>query len=150
MLDRCVAAGDDRELVDRDHPSRVTVSFEPLEARVDAPPTRADKIDEQREVVDAGVTLGNEIPFEPLEASDGLVEQAPDLGDVTGDGEDLCAQSVAHRDCDLSRNRRFELGCGRREILDLLSRSLESGFEKSWLRTTGGGIRDTLSGAFQS
>jgi S-adenosylmethionine:tRNA ribosyltransferase-isomerase len=147
VLDR---RGGGRTFLDGDHASGVTMLFEPLETRIDALPARADEIDEKREVVDAGVTLREEFPLEPLESADGLVEQAPDLGDVPRDGENLGAESVTDRDRDLGRDRRFELSRSRREILDLLSRSLESGFEQRGLRSTGGGLSDALPGAFQS
>ena len=50
--------------------------------RVDALPARRDEVDEQGEVVDARVPLGEHVALEPLEPADRLVQQAADLGEV--------------------------------------------------------------------
>ena len=65
-----------------------------LEARepgIDAAPAGADEVDEQREIVDASMTLGEEVALESLEPADRLVQQAANLGDVAGHGEHLGA-----------------------------------------------------------
>ena len=69
--------------------------LEPLEPRVDAAPARADEVDEEREVVDACVPLGEEVALEALEPADRLVQEPADLGDVSRDGEHLGAKAVA-------------------------------------------------------
>ena len=65
--------------------------LEALEPRVDAAPAGADEIDEKRKVVDASMTLGEQVAFEPLEPPDRLVQEAANLCDVAGDREDLGA-----------------------------------------------------------
>lgn len=151
MLD-CAAVAVSREMFDRSHEARAsgTASLETFQARVDASPARAHEVDDERKIVHARVTFREELSLEPLETADCLVEQASDLGDVARDGEDLGAESVAYRNRDLGRDRRLELGCRRGEILDLLSRSLESGFQERGVRTAGRSIRDALPGPFQS
>ena len=62
-------------------------ALEAREARVDTAPARADEVDEEREVVDTRVPLGEEVALDPLEAADRLVQEAADLGDVPRDRE---------------------------------------------------------------
>ena len=123
--------------------------FEPLEPRIDAAPAGAHEIDEQREVVHPCMPLGEELALEPLEPPDRLVEEAADLGDVPRDGKDLGAQAVADRLADVHRDRRLELGGRGGECLDLLSRALEGGFDRSRLGASGCGVRDSLLRALQ-
>ena len=96
---------------------------EPL---VDAAPAGGDEVDEQREVVDARVPLGEEVAFDALEPADQLVHQAAHLGEVAGDGEHLRAQAVLDGIADARGQRRLELGRGGGERLDLLARALEA------------------------
>ena len=123
--------------------------FEPLEPRIDAAPAGAHEVDEQREIVHPCMPLGEELALEPLEPSDRLVEEAADLGDVPRDGKDLGAQAVADRIADVHRDRGLELGGRGCERLDLLSRALEGGFDRSGLGASGGGVRDSLLRALQ-
>ena len=108
------------ELVERGRGLRMCF-FEPTEARVDPAPARGDELDEEREIVDASLALGEKLALDSLEASDRLVEEASDLGDVPRDRKDLLSKSSAERELDLSGNRGAELGCGRRKRLDLRS-----------------------------
>ena len=121
-----------------------------LEPCVDAPPAGAHEVDEEREIVDAGVTLGEELALEALEPPDRLVEQAADLGDVPGDRQDLGAEAVADGNADLSRDRGLELGGGGRERLDLRPRALERRFEQRGSGAAGGRLGDSLLRPFQS
>jgi len=95
--------------------------LESREAGVHAAPAGADEVHEQRQIVDASVTLGEDVPFDSLEPPDRLVQQAADLCDVSGHGQHLCAEAVAHRGADVRRDRRFEPGCRGRERLDLVA-----------------------------
>ena len=63
----------------------VSTVFEAGESSVDATPPRADEVDEEREVVHARVPFREQLPFDPLQPPDRLVEQASDLGDVPRD-----------------------------------------------------------------
>ena len=124
-------------------------TLETFEARVDASPARAHEIDEQREIVDAGVSLGEEVAFDALEPANRLIEEAPDLGDVPGNREDLGPDAVAHCRTHMLGYRCLELRRGGRERLDLTPRALERGFDHSRLRPPCCGVRDPLSCALE-
>jgi len=64
---------------------------EPL---LDRAPAGRDEVDEQREVVDAGVPLREQVPLDALESPDDLVHQAADLGEVATDRRHLCTEAV--------------------------------------------------------
>ena len=96
-----------------------------------SPPAGADEVDEQREIVDARMALGEKLTLDPLETPDGLVEQASHLGDMAGDGEHLGAQPVADCDADLCRNRRLRA----RPQLPRAPRSADVSV-RSWPRAT--------------
>src|SRR4051812_42711964 len=49
--------------------------LDPADARVDVAPAGRDQVDEQREIVDAGVPLGRAVALEPLQAAEQLVHQ---------------------------------------------------------------------------
>jgi len=110
-------------------------ALEALEAGVHAAPPRTHEVDEKREIVHAGMALGEDIAFETLEAADRLVEEPSDLGDVPGNRQDLGPKPVAYRLADLGRNRRLELRGARRKRRDLLPRTLERRLEERRLRT---------------
>ena len=74
-----------------------------LQAGVDALPAGRDEVDEEREVVDTRVALGEQVALEPLEPADRLVQQAADLGDVTRDRQHLGAKPIVYRGADLLR-----------------------------------------------
>ena len=124
-------------------------ALEPLEVRIDTLPARAHKVDQQREIVDPSVPLGEQLALESLESADRLIEEPANLGDMSCHRQDLRAESVPHSAPDLGRDRRFELGCGDGEGLDLAPRTLENGFELGRLWPTGRGVRDSLLGPFQ-
>ncbi len=126
-----------------------SVPLEACQPCVDPAPARAHEIHEERQIVDACMTLGEKLSFDPLEASDRLIEQSPDLGNVTGDRKHLCAKPVADCDADLCGNRRFESGCRFGEPLDLSARALECGLEHGRLRPAGGRVGDALLCTFQ-
>ena len=75
--------------------------LEPGEPRVDPAPTGADEVDEQGEIVDARVTLGEEVALDAFETADRLVQKTADLGDVPSDREDLRSNAVAHCGADV-------------------------------------------------
>jgi S-adenosylmethionine:tRNA ribosyltransferase-isomerase len=124
-------------------------ALEPLESCIDTLPARAHQVDEQSEIVDPSVPLGEQLALESLESADRLVEEPANLGDMPCGRQNLRAESVPYSTSHLSRDRRLELGRGDGEGLDLTPRTLEDGFELGRLCTTGGGVRDSLLGAFQ-
>ena len=90
------------------------------------------------------------VGFESLEATDRLVQEATDLRDVARDREHLRPDRLAYCSFDPRRNRRLELGCGRRESLDLLARPLERGLELCGRGPARGVVCDALFCPFQS
>jgi S-adenosylmethionine:tRNA ribosyltransferase-isomerase len=130
--------------------ARLLAALEPVEPRVDAAPARADEVDEEREIVDAGVTLGEELAFEPLESPDRLVEQAAYLGDVPGDGQYFGPHAVAYGSSHLGGDRGLELGGGGGERLDLSARALERSLHQGGVGAASGGLGDPLLRTFQS
>jgi len=93
-------------------------SFEPT---IDAFPARAHEVDEQREIVDTGVSLGEQLTFESLESADRLTEEPTDLGDMSSHWQNFRAEAVPNGTTDLSGDRRLELGRRDRERLYLAS-----------------------------
>ena len=125
-------------------------ALEPCETRVDAAPSRADEVDEEREVVDARVAFREKLSFDPLQPPDRLVEEPPNLGDVPRDRQHLRAEPVADGETDLNRDRRLE-PCGNlRKGLDLLARAFERGLDQRGVGATRSGVGDALLGTFQS
>jgi S-adenosylmethionine:tRNA ribosyltransferase-isomerase len=112
---------------------------EPL---VDSAPAGRDEVDEQSEVVDARVALGEEVAFDPLESADQLIHQAAHLREVTGDRKHLSPQAVLHRVSDARGQRRLELRRREGERLDLVARALEGGVDLGGLDATRGGLFD--------
>ena len=84
------------------------------EALLDAPPAGGDEVDEEREVVDARVPLGEEVALDPLEPADDLVHQAAHLGEVPGARAEVLAEPVLDR----LGQAGLELGGRRGERLD--------------------------------
>jgi S-adenosylmethionine:tRNA ribosyltransferase-isomerase len=146
VLDRVLAHVARSELLDATVLVRVDVSrpLESCEPRIDPAPAGADEVDEEREIVDTCVTLGEEIALEALEPSDRLVQESADLRDVPGNGENFGAKTVPNGDADVGRDRRLELGRSRRERLDLVARSLEGRLDIGGLRTACCRVGDPL------
>lgn len=112
---------------------------EPL---VDAAPAGRDEIDEQGEVVDARVPLGEEVALDALEPADQLVHQAAHLGEVAGDREHLGAQSVLDCVPDARGQGGLELRRRRGERLDLVACALEGRVHLRRLHAARGGCLD--------
>jgi S-adenosylmethionine:tRNA ribosyltransferase-isomerase len=100
---------------------------------LDGPPAGRHQVDEQREVVDAGVPLREQIALDALEPPDDLVHQAPDLRKVASDGRDLRAQAVLKGVAEPVREARLELRRGGGKSLDLLTCAFEGGVDGSRL-----------------
>jgi S-adenosylmethionine:tRNA ribosyltransferase-isomerase len=125
------------------------VVLEPFEPRIDTAPTRAHEIDEQREVVDACVSLGEEVALDSLEPTDRLVQQAADLGDVACDGEDFSTNAVTDSRAHTLWDGGLELGCGGRKRLDLAPRALERCIDRAGRGATRRGVCDPLLRALE-
>ncbi len=128
-------------------PSLSSIRVEPL---LDAPPAGGDELDEECEVVDARVPLGEEVALDALEAADQLVHQAADLGEVARDRQDLLAKPVLHGVADACRKVRLEVGGSRGERLDLLARPFERRVDRGGVRAACRRSFQPLSGAIDS
>ncbi len=113
-----------------------------LEPVADALPAGRDEVDEQGEVVDARMPLGEDVALEPLEPADRLVQQAADLGEVARDREHLGAQAVVDGGADLLRQRSLELRRRLGERLDLGPRALQRRLELGRCDPARGRFRD--------
>ena len=123
--------------------------LEALEPEVDTTPTGAHEVDEEREVLDASPALGEQLALEPFEAPDRVVQQSPDLGDVTADRKDLGAEAVANGSSHLRRDRGLELRGSGREGLDLGTRALEGGLDAGRFEPARARVRDPLGRALE-
>lgn len=123
--------------------------FESLQPSIDAAPSRADEIDEEREIVHACVPLREELALQALEPPDRLVQQSADLGDVASHGQHLGAQPVPDGRSHLSGDRRLELGRRDRECLELIARPLERRLELGRLWAACCGVGDPSFGPFE-
>ena len=94
--------------------------LETLKPSVNTMPPGADELDQEREIVDPRVPLGEQVTLEPLESANRLVQEAADLRDVARDREHLGAKPVTDCMADMCRNRGLELGRGGGERLDLV------------------------------
>ena len=96
------------------------------EPGVDALPTGRDEVDKEREVVDAGVPLGEQVAFQRRQPPQQLVHQAADLGEVPPNRLGLAANGF------LDPARQGVLECGGRggERLDLLAGPDEEGVQR--------------------
>src|SRR4029079_1050539 len=101
---------------------------------LDAPPAGGDEIDEQGEVVDARVPLGEDVSLDPLEPADDLVRQAAHLGEVTGARPEVLAESVL----DPRGQARLEAGRRRGKGLDGVACALQRGVEGGRVSAAGG------------
>ncbi len=134
--------------VDRDDLGGIA-PLELAQPAVDALPTRRDQVDEKGKIVETGVSLGNLLLLEPLEARDGAVHQPLDLAEVAGHREHLTAQSLLNSVADTVRERRLEGERGGAERLDLLARAAQGRLEPSFLVPALSGGSDPLLCSFQ-
>ena len=73
---------------------RLQMLLEPREPLVDALPAGGEEVDEQPEVVDARMSLGEHVAFEPLEPAERLVQQPAHLGELPADRAGLGARHL--------------------------------------------------------
>ena len=84
--------------------------------------------------------LGEDVSLDPLEAADGLVRQAADLGEMAGARPELLANTVLDR----LGQAGLEPGRGRGKRLDRVSCPLERRVECRGIGATGGRVLDAL------
>jgi S-adenosylmethionine:tRNA ribosyltransferase-isomerase len=96
---------------------------EPL---VDSLPAGGDQVDEESEIVDSRVALGEQIAVDLLETADDLVHEASDLGEIASDGLRLVAHRLAHTGGQRLVERRDGVG----ESVDLLARAGKKRLER--------------------
>src|SRR4029453_1852924 len=116
------------EPVDLGAAAGVELALDARQADVDAAPTRGDEIDEQGQVVDSCVPLGQEVVLEPLQAPDRLSREPAHLGELLGNRSRLGSNTVANRLPDLPWERGLERRGALGELLDLCPRPLERRF----------------------
>jgi S-adenosylmethionine:tRNA ribosyltransferase-isomerase len=108
------------------------VLLEPLDDRldaaepsVDALPAGRDEVDEQREIVDTGIPLREQVTLDCREPAKQLVREAAHLGEAASDRLGL----TAHGALDTCRQRLFQRRRCRGERLDLLAGADEEGVQ---------------------
>ena len=109
------------------------------DAIVDALPAGRDEVDKEREVVDAGMPLGDDVSFDALEAAYDLVHEAAHLGEMPGAGAEVVADSFLDRVGEPG----FELGRCRGERFDRGARPFERRVERCGV----GSLVEALLGA---
>ena len=114
-------------------------------ALVDAVPAGGDEVDEQREVVHAGMPLGQEVVLEAFQAADRLPGQAAYLCKLPADRSCLDAHALADRILDPTRKRRLELRCKLCERLDLSAGPLERSIDIALGGAPGSGVVQPFS-----
>ena len=123
--------------------------FEPIESPVDALPAGRDQIDEQGEIVEPCVALGNQVLLESLEATDRVVEETLDLAEIPRDRKHLAAEAFLDRLTHAVRQCALERLGGGAERLDLLARAAQSRLEPTLFVPTLAGRCDALLRSFQ-
>jgi hypothetical protein len=103
--------------------------LQPGQALVDALPAGRDQVDEESEIVDTCVPLGQQIALEVLEPSNRLIGQPAHLGKLSCDR--VCLGADAFADCvlDLAGKRGLDVRGELGERLDLSARPLEGGID---------------------
>src|SRR5262249_36231737 len=110
------------------------------QALLDATPARGDEVDEECEIVDARMALGQDVALDPFEPADDLIREPPYFCEGAGPRPEMLAQPVL----DSPGQPRLE-PCGRRgERLDGFPRPLQRRVEGGGVGTAGGGVLDAL------
>ena len=110
------------------------------EAFVDRAPAGRDEIDEEREIVDARVPLGEQVALDVLEPADHLVQETAHLGDVPRARAEVLLQPILDR----LGQPDLHLRGGGRKRLDLVARALERGVDLRRLHTNGRSLLDAF------
>jgi hypothetical protein len=120
----------------------VELRLEAAEALVDAAPTGGDEVDEQREVVDPRVPLGEQVALDALEPPDELVREAAELCEVARHRLDLVAEPVLERLLNARRQAGLKLRSSFRKRGKLVARPLERRADGVAVGVTGGRTLD--------
>src|SRR6185312_6448100 len=100
--------------------------FHACDPSVDALPAGRDQVDQEREIVDTRIAVGQQIAVDPFELPDDAVHEPANLGEVARHGLRLVADRVA----DAARKRLFENECGGGERLHLFAGPGEERIER--------------------
>jgi hypothetical protein len=138
-----VEAVDDRAVAGQSRLELRQPLVDTANAAINTVPAGSDEIDEQGEIVDAGMALGEDVSFDPLETADGLVRQAANLGEVASARPEVLLQAVLNG---LGQTG-LEAGCGRGERLDCVPGALERRVERGRIGAACGRVLDPLLGA---
>jgi S-adenosylmethionine:tRNA ribosyltransferase-isomerase len=106
---------------------RLDGALDPVQAFVERAPLAREQVDQERQVVDPGMTLREQIGLDPFEPTDGLVREPLHLCQPAGDRGRLLAEALAKRVADGVGQRDLELVGGDGERLDLEARPVEGG-----------------------
>jgi hypothetical protein len=120
------------------------VLLESRESFVDALPTGGEEIDEQPEVVDARMSLREDVALQALESAEQLVHQPTHLGELTADGTSLGRDTFLDGFADLRRQRRLELSRSRGEVFETLPRALQGSLDVGGVGASLGSLCETL------
>jgi hypothetical protein len=120
-------------------------SLDAIESVGQAAPARDDQVDEQAEIVDAGVALGLKVGLQPLEPANRLVGQAAHLGELPCDGLRFCPESFAHRVRDVPGQLTSQLRGALCQRLELAASPLEDGVDVGREWAPGGSLCETLA-----
>ena len=114
---------------------RLERTLDATETLVERAPARGDQVDEKGEIVDSRVAVDGQVVLDALEPADRLVRQPPDLVDATGHRRCFGAEALLDGRLDALGKHTFELGCRRRELLDLGAGPLQGRLDVRLLRS---------------
>ena len=118
--------------------------LESCEPFVDAPPTGGEEVDEEAEIVDARVSLREDVALETLEPAEQLVHQPAHLGELAADWTGLGGDTFLDGLADLRRQSRLELSRSRREVFETLPCALQCGLDVGGVGASLGSLCETL------
>ncbi len=117
------------ETVDLGSAVALELALHPGQALVDALPAGRDHVDKQREVVDSGVPLGQEVALEAFESANRLTRKASHLGELPSHRRGLGTHALPDGVLDASGKRRLDLRGELGQGLDLRPRPLQGGID---------------------
>jgi len=130
------------------HDVRAT-GLESLQSRVDAVPAARDEVDEQGEIVEPGLPLGEQFLLDPLEPVDRLIEEASLLCETPSDHRHLACEPLLDGRGDEVGQSRFEVARSPGEALDLRAGAFQGSFEAARGVAVGASFVDSLFCSFE-